>query len=55
MVIECAIGYCSFTDKVMGIKFHTGLGKLHSMIVLVIREFGNVHGVNAILMQLKSG
>lgn len=56
MAIEYAIEYCSFTAKVMGIKFYTGLGKLHSMMnVCVTREFGNVHDVNAILVQLKSG
>ena len=56
MAVEYAVEYCSFTAKVMGIKFYTGLGKLHSMMnVRIKREFGNVHDANAILVQLKSG
>ena len=56
MAAEYAVEYCSFTTKVVGIKFYTGLGRLHSMMnVRVKREFGNVHNVNAILVQLKSG
>ena len=51
MAAEYAVEYCSFTAKVMGIKFYTGLGKLHSMMnVRVKREFGNVHDANAALV-----
>ena len=48
--------YCSCYINVMGIKFYTGLSKLHSMTnVHLQREFGNIHHPCAIKVTLKSG